>query len=407
MSDIVASQYRYQTALVVNETTGLKVDVSGAIAELQLYENITSIGISGKILIVDNLNLFDRINFSGTETLDIEVISDATGTTITKSFVMVKVDKKEVVNDETISYVFSLMSKPVFKSNLQVLSKAYEGTPLQIIGKILTGSLDVSLDKTLLKGSEPAQENMSIISPYLTPIETIQWIRNMCTTEGSGYPFFLFGTVHSDDIKVASLESIIDKQPAFNNPFVFSGAIANTDDTIKKLFTIEQIEYNDNSSTLTSVISGAVGARYEVLDTVYGTSNNNKQFKLYDTKYKIDDKKISDFESNFIFSVVSPTMEDANGYGYNKDTDKLKSKILRNGILNALNINSTVIKVNGLPFMASKSVGPGSIIAIEVVQFFDDKYVVDEKKSGNFIISSLDHQFFDEKHTVTLGVSKL
>ena len=72
MSDIVASQYRYQTALVVNETTGLKVDVSGAIAELQLYENITSIGISGKILIVDNLNLFDRINFSGTETLDIE-----------------------------------------------------------------------------------------------------------------------------------------------------------------------------------------------------------------------------------------------------------------------------------------------------------------------------------------------
>ena len=114
------------------------------------------------------------------------------------------------------------MSKPVFKSNLQVLSKAYEGTPLQIIGKILTGSLDVSLDKTLLKGSEPAQENMSIISPYLTPIETIQWIRNMCTTEGSGYPFFLFGTVHSDDIKVASLESIIDKQPAFNNPFVLA-----------------------------------------------------------------------------------------------------------------------------------------------------------------------------------------
>ena len=96
MSDIVASQYRYQTALVVNETTGLKLDVSGAIAELQLYENITSIGISGKILIVDNLNLFDRINFSGTESLDIEIISDATGTTIKKSFVMVKVDKKEV-----------------------------------------------------------------------------------------------------------------------------------------------------------------------------------------------------------------------------------------------------------------------------------------------------------------------
>lgn len=416
MSDIVASQYRYQTALVVNETTGLKVDVSGAIAELQLYENITSIGISGKILIVDNLNLFDRINFSGTESLDIEIISDATGTTIKKSFVMINVDRKKVVNDETISYVFSLMSKPVFKSNLQVLSKAYEGTPLQIIGKILTGSLGVSLDKTLLKGSEPAQENMSIISPYLTPIETIQWIRNMCTTEGSGFPFFLFGTLHSDNIKITSLENIMDKQPAFVNPFVFSGAIANTEDTIKKLFTIEKIDYNDNCSTLKSVISGAVGSRYEVLDTVYGTSNNNKQFKienslpdtkLYDTKYEIDDKKISDFESNFIFSIVSPTMQDANGYGYNKDTDKLKSKILRDGVLQALDINSAIIRVNGLPFMSSKSVGPGSIIAIEVVQFFDDKYVVDERKSGNFIISALDHQFFDEKHTVTLGVSKL
>ena len=100
-------------------------------------------------------------------------------------------------------------------------------------------------------------------------------------------------------------------------------------------------------------------------------------------------------------------MQDANGYGYNKDTDKLKSKILRDGVLQALDINSAIIRVNGLPFMSSKSVGPGSIIAIEVVQFFDDKYVVDERKSGNFIISALDHQFFDEKHTVTLGVSKL
>jgi len=416
MSDIVASQYRYQSAVVVNETTGLRVDVSAAIAELQLYENITSIGISGKILIVDNLNLFDRINFSGTETLDIEVLSDATGTTIKKSFVMVNVDNKKVVNDETISYVFSLMSKPVFRSNLQVLSKAYEGTPLQIIGKILTGNLGVSLDKTLLEGTDPVQENMSVISPYLTPIETIQWIRNMCTTEGSGFPFFLFGTIHSDDIKVTSLENIMNKQPEFNRPFVYSGAIANTQDTIKKLFTIEQIEYNDNSSTLTSVISGAVGAKYEVLDTVYGTSNDNKQFKiedalpdtkLYDTRFKIDDKKISEFESNYIFSVVAPTMADANGYGYNKDTNKLKSKVLRNGVLQALNMNGSVIKVNGLPFMASKSVGPGSVISIEVVQFFNNRYVVDDKKSGRFIISSLDHQFFDEKHTVTLGVSKL
>lgn len=415
MSDTTASHYTYKKATIINEKSSQEIDVSKVIGELILVENIRSLGVSGNILIVDNANLFSQSNFSGTEILELEIYNHVQDKTIKKRFVMYKTDSITVVNDTTMTYVFSLMSEHVFKNHLKVISKSFDGTPLQIVKRILDGEMGVRLNTTELNTQEPIQQSMSIVTPYITPISAITWVMNSLTTQ-EGFPYFLYGSVKSDDIFITNLRDMLDAEPLFNTPFVKSNGIASNNNPAVSIFTIEDISYDNNNSTLHNVINGSVGAKYEVLDTLYGNRSENPQFrlsealpntKLIDTEFSIDDKRIVDYESNFIFNVVAPSQIGENGYGYDEDVNKLKSNIKRKSVLKALNNNTATMQVTGTLFMELDKPTVGGKIKIEVTSMVGDETVLDEQKSGEFIISSIRHSFFDEKHRVTLGVSKL
>ena len=412
MSDTTASQYQYQKAIIIKGDQ--EIDVSGVIGELILVENIKSIGISGKVLIVDNANLFASSQFTGTEILEIEVINHIQGKNIKKRFIMYETASVTVVNDTTMTYVFSLMTEHVFRSHLQVISKAYEGTPERIIKRVLDGELGVSLDTTLMN-IDPVQRSLSIVTPYITPVVTLNWVLNGLTTN-KGFPYFLFASVKSDDVFMTSLEDIIEAEPLFNRPFVKSSAIAASDDPNKNLFTIENIEYSSRNDTLVNISSGSVGARYDVLDTVFGNRISNPEFKitemlpdtkLIDTKFEVGGKKITEYESNFIFGITAPSTIRMDGYGYDEEVDNLKSKIRRKSVISAMGNNTAVMTVTGTLFMQLDTPTVGGKIELEVTAMEGEETVLDDQKSGEFIISSIRHTFFDEKHTVTLGVSKL
>ena len=412
MSDTTASQYQYQKAIIIKGDQ--EIDVSGVIGELILVENIKSIGISGKVLIVDNANLFASSQFTGTEILEIEVINHIQGKNIKKRFIMYETASVTVVNDTTMTYVFSLMTEHVFRSHLQVISKAYEGTPERIIKRVLDGELGVSLDTTLMN-IDPVQRSLSIVTPYITPIVTLNWVLNGLTTN-KGFPYFLFASVKSDDIFMTSLEDILEAEPLFNRPFVKSSAIAASADPNKNLFTIEDIEYSSRNDTLVNIASGSVGAKYDVLDTVFGNRISKPEFKitemlpdtkLIDTKFEVGGKKITEYESNFIFGITAPSTIRMDGYGYDEEVDNLKSKIRRKSVISAMGNNTAVMTVTGTLFMQLDTPTIGGKIELEVTAMEGEETVLDDQKSGEFIISSIRHTFFDEKHTVTLGVSKL
>lgn len=412
MSDTTASQYQYQKAIIIKGDQ--EIDVSGVIGELILVENIKSIGISGKVLIVDNANLFASSQFTGTEILEIEVINHIQEKSIKKRFIMYETASVTVVNDTTMTYVFSLMTEHVFRSHLQVISKAYEGTPERIIKRVLDGELGVSLDTTLMN-IDPVQRSLSIVTPYITPVVTLNWVLNGLTTN-KGFPYFLFASVKSDDVFMTSLEDILEAEPLFNRPFVKSSAIAASADPNKNLFTIENIEYSSRNDTLVNIASGSVGAKYDVLDTVFGNRISKPEFKitemlpdtkLIDTKFEVGGKKITEYESNFIFGITAPSTIRMDGYGYDEEVDNLKSKIRRKSVISAMGNNTAVMTVTGTLFMQLDTPTVGGKIELEVTAMEGEETVLDDQKSGEFIISSIRHTFFDEKHTVTLGVSKL
>ena len=49
------------------------IDIQALILEINLYESIYSMCITGEISIIDDKSLFDEINFTGTERLHLEI----------------------------------------------------------------------------------------------------------------------------------------------------------------------------------------------------------------------------------------------------------------------------------------------------------------------------------------------
>lgn len=415
MAQTDQQQFIYRKAEIINETKGFTIDVKASIVELELFENITRLGVTGRVLIVDSQNVFNKMNFTGTETFELELDSSATEEPIRKTFIMNKVEGTQTANESNTAYVFSLIEKHVFLSKLQKISKSYTGTPIQIMNNILTGFLDIELDKTLLKGAEPAQETISLITPYINPIEAVQWVGNRSTTE-RGFPYFLYGTLRSDKTIINSLENMNASDVVFTRPFVYSTAAAASDDALVQIFSLKRVETRSTDDMLGAMISGAVGSRFEVLDTVYGSTNDKKQFKisevletdLYDTEFEIKDKKIDEYESSIIFDITAPTYETFNGYGYNKDVNKLNTKIANRSLYTALQKNHMVIELDGSSFFANPKAVIGNRISIEYVQTDgSSQRYIDEKRSGDFIILTTKHKFIDSSHVVVATVTKV
>lgn len=410
-----STKFEYTTANIINETKGFNIDVRSVIVELELFENISNTGITGKILIVDNQNLFNEIKFTGTESLELTIESSSNNSSpITKTFIMSRISGVSIANETTTAYVFTLIERHVFLSMLQKISKAYTGTPKQIINNILTGFLDVKIKEDVLNESGPVQTAMSLITPYINPIVACQWVRNRSTTE-KGMPYFLYGSLRSDDISFESLEALLDKD-TFPEPFTYSMAGAASDDPKTIMFNIIKLQSKETSDTVAAMMNGAIGSNYTVLDTTTGRTNPNKQFKIsdvlesnmYDTEFVIKDKKIDEYESSIIFDIVAPAQETTNSYNYDPDLTSLKSKIANRSFYKALTKNEMEITVSGEVFLLREDIGVGSRIDIRTIASDGQGNLKDDiNKSGKYMIMTTKHLFLDNDHTVLMRVTKL
>ncbi len=415
MSGITQTQYGYNSVKFVTEKNGatVEVDVTTVIAQLHLFENVISEGITGRLLVVDTANIFGRLQITGVEKIIIDmnaILNPENRIPIKREFMLTSVISKEVVNDSTISYIFELQEPHMFKGKIQKISKSYVGTPTQIIKNIASGFLT----KNVSVYSNPAQAVMSVIIPYLTPLNAIKWILKRATDK-DGFPYLLYATLNSEDIQLKSLSDMMNEEVT-TQKYSYGGAVAHSEDTKNSILSIESLEGNVGGTTLTSIVRGAVGQRYEVLDITFNNKNTDPQVKvsdyfdanLYNKNFTVDNKPIDEYESTFVFDIQSPSMVFGNSYGYDgDDLNKLVTKVVRKSIITAVSTGTLKIKLSAWAFMANNLNTIGTKIDITVLQILDGKIIPDKKQSGEYLIVEAKHNFYDEKHDLTLKVVKV
>jgi len=430
------------------------IDVKKVTIEINIYENIRMPYLTGSIMILDDNGLFTAADFQGTEKLLLEFSLPMNGAyTISKTFIMNRVEKVQKSNDNTSMLLFNLIEDVGFFNNIQSFSKSYSGKGEEIISKILSDKLGKTLYNNFKTFTNSYQNTFRLLVPFKTPFQAIKMVLDKITTE-NGSPYFLYSTLNSDQLVLADLDTIMNRQP-FNllEPFQYdqslangSGNVDNTPMTSGSVLLQARSIYNINEpnqeDTLMLSELGATGSLFTTTDMTTGNEityehnvnsvynqllnasviKSNYNNVLVDNSFIADPSgtntaKLGDYNS-VTFSQVAggrtfPYSSNVNNWTFESDPSAYKLKIFKHAIEQLLLKNNIELLLPGLKFLTgdmTTSVGNQLEMIVfknEMVDTVTDRS--DYKKSGSFIINTKRHIFniTDQKHVVSLSCSRI
>ena len=418
-------------------------DVKNQVAEINIYESIEELSLTGTIAIVDDKSLYELINFNGTERIKLEMsgLGKDTDPVFEKTFIMTNIVKQLKGNDKSSIYVFDIIDEHGFISEAERLRGSYRGRIDDIVKRIcltqLNKSVDISYQFLSKKDRVDAiQDDIRVIVPNLSPINAIKWLLSRATTQ-TGSPFFLWASIHDENLRLGNLD-VMYRQTPFNDklPYTYNPSnvnVAEDKTEFEQGFTIKGLGLGEMGDTLHLVVNGSVGASQSITNLNTGqimqqhydvqrTINNldqqdvikKKNQNVFDRKFKLKDKLISEYQGQNVHQVVSTgTYGKFKSYHDEFEEEKHLKKLESASIKDLLVKNMMSITVPGTAFFLGKA-AVGDTVNLSVVNDnlevgkqsnADD--MLDKNKSGKHLIYDLRHTFRGTQHDVTMNVCKL
>lgn len=415
------------------------------VAEFNIYEDITLPYLTATMALLDDHDMYRYLKLNGTEKVTIRYeVPTKESEPFEKTFTIVNIPTTTKINDFSSVLSFNMIEDIGYFDKLQKISKVYDGTGEQIIEKIIQDKLSRQVDKTFAQ-KPSSQRAFRYIVPYQTPLEAVNTILQKMTTD-IGFPYFLFSSVYSDDFILRDLETIIS-QPAVNQgkPYTFTQGINASDTDFKtQALSITSIESVNIDDTLLLAQKGAVGSKLSLVNITTGEYltphidmlqhmsillNNGIIPPEYSSLYINEDfapdpsnnnpNRLPDYDTRVMSAVMGKRTypyDDLEGYSEESSTEYAKYQHIRNNVLHHLTKNIYRIYVPGVLFLnKDPRLTVGSQIEVlvyknkNVSNNMSNVDVVDERRSGNFIILAKRHIFdvINERHNVSLEIGKI
>ena len=266
-------------------------DVKNQVAEINIYESIEELSLTGTIAIVDDKSLYELINFNGTERIKLEMagLGKDTDPVFEKTFIMTNIVKQLKGNDKSSIYVFDIIDEHGFISEAERLRGSYRGRIDDIVKRIcltqLNKSVDISYQFLSKKDRVDAiQDDIRVIIPNLSPINAIKWLLSRATTQ-TGSPFFLWASIHDENLRLGNLD-VMYRQTPFNDklPYTFNPSnvnVAEDKTEFEQGFTIKGLGLGEMGDTLHLVANGSVGASQSITNLNTGQIMQQHYCLLY------------------------------------------------------------------------------------------------------------------------------
>lgn len=417
-----------------------EIILTNIVSEIKIFENITMPYLTGSMLMLDDGGILESAMVQGTEQVVISVKIPGSSDPITKTFYILNIEKEVKKNDASAIILVNLIETHGYIDKLKRFSKAYTGKCEDIIKRIAKDQLN----KDIYSGEEtfkPSfQNSFKVVIPYMTALEALEFIRDKATTT-NGAPYFLYSTMFSDDLVLADLETIMERE-AWNrgNPFIYSAAFSNAV-AREDIATQSRIIYNYTvqsfDDTLKNIQEGAVGASVAVTDlslsrTMQGhfsglntldrliqedTISAPQDVLPIDEQFTYENLLLSDYDSKMFHFVVGATYDQHLNY-YEEDTlevSKYKNRVASQAIKKLLMKNPVEIVVPGMEFLHRNMLSTvGNNIEISIMKNIPpdqstQSFPLDSRRTGDYVIFTKCHMFSvtSKSHRVSMGLAKL
>jgi len=443
----IESQFKYQTAQITSDKDGdFVIDIRPIIVELVFFESLDKPYVSGQIAISDDKALFDTINFSGSERLEIKMLSEVENKgddkiVMDRSFLLTSIDNivKSSNSGNSAIYVLNFIDEHAFVSKTKNVSRAVRDNLTEEILKLCQNEVGKNVD--LSYAGESVQNNFRGVIPYMHPLEAATWLTHKATTE-HGMPFFLYASIHDTNLRLGSLDKMLE-QPAWNAevPFIFSPANTQRQETSGdpslQYFQVQVMKATKLQDTMKQMMQGGIGARYTVTD-ISNSRTTAQHYNFLKTLTRADDAGLIDVGKQNVYNRLykTPLVEEVNigGDALHEVDAEIYHNIVSRGVYGtkkslhdevspemfikkmenasyrtAIYKNLMDVTVPGPGFIKSGG-SVGDRIRINVLNDDNDPdnpIQLDSFRSGDFVVYNTRHTFRDTRHDVAMTVFKL
>ena len=298
-------QYAGETNLEylrIYSSEGVRADLSSIVVEINLFENIFSTAFTGNIIIVDTLNLIEKLPILGQEYIELKCSTPQENPTkesvIEKRFVLHSIVAREDISTGAQAYSLDIATEDSIKNLKTRVSKSYKDSISNIVSDVLKNKLGSSQNLNISSTSGVRK----IVSPNVHPYTLVNMLKKEAVSD-TGLklsPHFLFFE-NKNGLNFTSLESLYNKGSVARlhsgdkdgDGFTSQVAYHNNDTKIAQSNKrILAHSFGNNNDLTVNIVGGMLGSNLITHD-IY-----NKSYKTYDYDYFRDFNKHNRLERN-------------------------------------------------------------------------------------------------------------
>ena len=247
------NSYRIES-IVISNNEGNSYDVSNLMQSFQITESIYQMFLTGHIVLLDNINLFNRIGFTGQEYIRIHIGGIQGGEEIVPEdqqinqvfrIFNIKSHIREIENPKNQVYSLEFCSPLLYLSRTQRISQCYRGKTGTILNKICEEKLNFKPNKDVSKGRVKGGKELGnyfsifqnegdesgMIVPNWSVYKTLEWLRDH-TSDDTNQPWgdsYYFYQTALNGFRFHNIESMM-KLEYLNGKVTFAPRMGDGDD---------------------------------------------------------------------------------------------------------------------------------------------------------------------------------
>ena len=450
MPQNLAQEYKITEATIFAERLSDDYNLATMVGEISFFEDLERPYVTAQVVVMDDAGVFDEIKLRGSEQMKLTVESaevSVSNLRISMIFNIVSIIQANKVGEKSKVYHLNLISPHAYRDANKKISRSYTGKVEQITSAILTNHLDVDVDESYVGGWTTMQQPMKVLVPYLSPLETVEWLFNRATTL-IGSPFYCWQTIYDqvdgkDKVRFGSLEYMMNV-PAFNynKHLRYSGSTAQAvagGPLSDQAVAVKRMQVENIQDTLKMVHEGAIGSNLTGVDTFtnqefsrhYDISDQIKRLEdmrvipfganqnIFDDKQELtfegETKTINEWDARYFSTITSyGTYGAVNSYHDVQDPSEALNKIRVRATKSMFHKTSFDIVIPGISFLAQLangnsgvSVGDTVYIDFLTTDVEEDGAALDDDLSGKYLIHKCRNIFRDTTHEIVATISKI
>ena len=401
--------------IVITSSNGKSLDVTNQMRGMQVFEDMFSPFITGNIVLDDSLDLINFFPFVGEEYLDLDLGTPSfqeDSRKITGKFYIYKMTDRFKHKEKAVVYTLHFISIEAVLDINRRFSKAFEGSPADLIDKFVTSDEGLKSEKKIVI-KEPTTNKIKFIASNWNPSKCIDFLTKASQNDKrSNYLFF----ENRDGFVFATPNYLFNLAPVAQN-FTYTAKDRDIADngTSSRDLNYDYTRIHDYKlpvgfDFMDRVSYGMYAARLTTHDlvtkkyssTVYYAPNDFEKHPHLNN-FPLWSKNLQ--SSTAAVQVIEPKHYGIhNGHGDITNTKNLLSRISMMKQFEGFKLN---IKVSGRTDYTVGQKVSVELPSLEPLGETDTQEVVKDKMfSGNYLIAAINHSIKPDKHECYMELVK-